>query len=151
MKKILNREFYKLTPDERSDFAYFILSLLARHPDAVALVKAKGLEAIISALARDPDEYEAVKGSPSGSAPLHATDQLGKGGQSCVGSLRRRPCLWDRKTSLAMKNSWRAMLATERLGSERNRTGRATRPEAGSRNNGNSRGEPYTLNSFGDV
>ena len=65
VKKILNGEFYKLTLDERSDFAYFILSLRARHPDAVALAKAKGLEGITSALARDPDEYEAVKGSAS--------------------------------------------------------------------------------------
>ena len=37
VKKILNREWHKLTRDERSRFAYFILSLLARHPDAVAL------------------------------------------------------------------------------------------------------------------
>jgi hypothetical protein len=65
VKKILNREFCKLTLGERSDFAYFILSLRARHPDAVALAKATGLEAITSALARDPDEYEAVKGSAS--------------------------------------------------------------------------------------
>jgi hypothetical protein len=48
---------------ERPDFARFILSLRARRPDAVALAKAKGLEAITSALARDPDECEAVKGS----------------------------------------------------------------------------------------
>jgi Protein of unknown function (DUF4238) len=63
VKKILNREWHKLTRDERSRFAYFILSLLARHPDAVALAKAN--EAITSALARDPDEYEAVKGPAS--------------------------------------------------------------------------------------
>jgi len=65
VQKILNGEFCKLTLDERWDFAYFILSLRARHPDAVALANAKGLEAITSALARDPDEYEAVKGSAS--------------------------------------------------------------------------------------
>jgi hypothetical protein len=65
VQKILSGEFCELTLEERSDVARFALSLRARHPDAVALVKAKGLEAITSALARDPDEYEAVKGSAS--------------------------------------------------------------------------------------
>jgi hypothetical protein len=63
MQKILSGEFCELTLAERPDFARFVLSLRARHPDAVALVKAKGLEAITSALDRDPEEYEAVKGS----------------------------------------------------------------------------------------
>jgi Protein of unknown function (DUF4238) len=65
MQMILSGEFCEVTLEERSDFARFVLSLRARHPDAVALVEAKGLEAITSALDRDPDEYEAVKGSAS--------------------------------------------------------------------------------------
>src|SRR5271167_1238008 len=65
VQRILTGEFCKLTLEEQSDFARFVLSLRARHPDAVALVKAKGLEAITSALDRDPDEYIAVKRSAS--------------------------------------------------------------------------------------
>jgi hypothetical protein len=65
VQKILSGEFCKLTLGERSDFACFVLSLRARHLDAVSLVKEKGREAITSALDRDPDEYIAVRGSAS--------------------------------------------------------------------------------------
>jgi hypothetical protein len=44
----------RLTTDERSDFARFVLSLRARHPDAVTLAKAEGERTLRSALERDP-------------------------------------------------------------------------------------------------
>jgi hypothetical protein len=61
VQKILDREFYKITNKERWDFTRFVLSLRARHPDALKLVSEKGREELIAALARDPDEYLAVK------------------------------------------------------------------------------------------
>ena len=61
-QKIFDGDFAKLTVEERSDFTRFLLSLRARHPDAVDLARAKGLEGVTAALARDPEEYLAVKG-----------------------------------------------------------------------------------------
>jgi Protein of unknown function (DUF4238) len=43
VQKILNREFCKLTLDERSDFAYFILSLRARHRTPLPLPRQRAL------------------------------------------------------------------------------------------------------------
>jgi hypothetical protein len=59
--KILAGGFEKLSSDERSDFSRFILSLRARHPDAVALVKEVGHKALITELERDPEEYDALR------------------------------------------------------------------------------------------
>jgi hypothetical protein len=55
------REITTLTIDERSDFTRFVLSLRARHPDAVAAARLHGSEALVAALARDPEEYMAIK------------------------------------------------------------------------------------------
>ena len=71
VEKILNGRFTQLTIDERSDFTRFVLSLRARHPDAIATAKASGGEALMAALARDPEEYLAVK---SESAPASLTE-----------------------------------------------------------------------------
>jgi hypothetical protein len=60
VKKILSGGT-ALTNDERSEFTRFVLSLRARHPDAVAAVRAHGSEALVAALARDPEEYMAIK------------------------------------------------------------------------------------------
>lgn len=61
LKKIVEGGFKQVTTDERSDFSRFILSLRARHPDAVALARARGIEEISRQLARDPHEYEALR------------------------------------------------------------------------------------------
>jgi hypothetical protein len=61
VEKILSGGFTTLTIDERSDFTRFVLSLRARHPDAVAAARVHGSEALVAALARDPEEYMAIK------------------------------------------------------------------------------------------
>ena len=65
VQKMLNGGLPNLTVQERSDFTRFLLSLRARHPDAVALMKAKGQEDLIAALERDPEEYAAARGQSS--------------------------------------------------------------------------------------
>lgn len=65
VQKILDGEFPKVTADERSVFTRFLMSLRARHPDAVALAKLKGREELMAALARDPEEYLAIKENSS--------------------------------------------------------------------------------------
>jgi len=65
VQKILDGGFPQLTVDERSNFTRFLMSLRARHPDAVALARIKGEEALMAAIARDPEEYLAVKGETS--------------------------------------------------------------------------------------
>jgi hypothetical protein len=65
VEKILKGRFTELTIDERSDFTRFVLSLRARHPDAVAIARAHGTEALTAALARDPEEYLAVRDESS--------------------------------------------------------------------------------------
>jgi hypothetical protein len=62
VKKIREGSFESLTPADRCDFARFLLSLRARHPTAVALAKNKGRDELLKHLARDPEEYTAVKG-----------------------------------------------------------------------------------------
>jgi hypothetical protein len=115
VQKILSREFCKLTLDERSDFAYFILSLRARHPDAVALANAKGLEAITSALARDPDEYEAVKGSAS---PPTLTEWTRQNAPSLIPNfgMSRIPRLitHDKTVEHILRTPWWYMMCTTR-------------------------------------
>jgi hypothetical protein len=69
VRKILSGGFANLTVSERSDFARFLLSLRARHPDAIALVREKGPEHLTAALALNPDDYVSVK-SPSSPATL---------------------------------------------------------------------------------
>jgi hypothetical protein len=69
VQKILHGGFANLTVEERSDFTRFLLSLRARHPDAIALAKVKGREDLTAALDRDPEEYAAAKG-PSSAATL---------------------------------------------------------------------------------
>jgi hypothetical protein len=61
LKKMVTGGFGTVTPDERSDFTRFLLALRVRHPEAVALAKARGTEAITHHLARDPHEYEALR------------------------------------------------------------------------------------------
>jgi hypothetical protein len=61
LKKMLDGQFMAVTADERSDFTRFLLSLRARHPDAVALARTRGVEEISAHLARDPHEYEALR------------------------------------------------------------------------------------------
>ena len=62
--KILSGQFVSLTNEERSHFARFLLSLRARHPDAIDLVRTRGREELLAALRRDPQDYLALK-SPS--------------------------------------------------------------------------------------
>jgi hypothetical protein len=65
VEKIRANQFETLTNDERSDFARFLLSLRARHPDAIELAKNTGREELIKMLARDPEEYVAAKNQTS--------------------------------------------------------------------------------------
>jgi hypothetical protein len=60
-KKILKGGFSNLIADERSDLTRYVLSLLARHPDAVAHAKTLGNEMAMAAFSRDPEVYEAVR------------------------------------------------------------------------------------------
>ena len=67
VQKILDGGFTELTTEGRSDFTRFVMSLRARHPDAVALALNESKRQLTTALARDPEEYLAAKepGSPS--------------------------------------------------------------------------------------
>jgi hypothetical protein len=65
VQKMLNGGLPNLIAQERSDFTRFLLSLRARRPDAVALMKVKGQEGLIAALERDPEEYAAARGQSS--------------------------------------------------------------------------------------
>jgi hypothetical protein len=67
VQKILDGGFTELTIEERSDFTRFVISLRARHPDAVALALNESKRQLTTALARNPEEYLAAKepGSPS--------------------------------------------------------------------------------------
>jgi hypothetical protein len=67
VQKILDGGFTELTTEERSDFTRFVMSLRARHPDAVALALNESKRQLTTALARDPEEYLAARepGSPS--------------------------------------------------------------------------------------
>lgn len=75
VQKILNGGFTSLNVDERSNFTRFILSLRARHPNAVALAKERGREAVMAALSRDPEEYAAVKGESSAATLVEWTNE----------------------------------------------------------------------------
>jgi len=63
VRKMLSGDFAQLGANERSDFARFLLSLRARHPDAIAMIREKGREVLAAELSRAPDEYLALKGS----------------------------------------------------------------------------------------
>jgi hypothetical protein len=67
MQKIADGRFTELTTEERSDFTRFVISLRARHPDAVDLALSESKRQLTTALARDPEEYLAARdpGSPS--------------------------------------------------------------------------------------
>jgi hypothetical protein len=65
MQKLVDGNLASLTTDERSDFSRFVLSLRARHPDAVAWAKAEGERTLRAELARDPDEYLTAKAPAS--------------------------------------------------------------------------------------
>jgi Protein of unknown function (DUF4238) len=67
--KMLSGQFANLTHVERCNFARFLLSLRARHPDAVALVRKQGRLELMAALSRDPEEYSALK-TPSSASTL---------------------------------------------------------------------------------
>jgi hypothetical protein len=75
VQKMLNGGLPNLTVEERSDFTRFLLSLRARHPDAVALMKIKGQEGLIAALERDPEEYVAARGRSSAATLAEWTRQ----------------------------------------------------------------------------
>jgi hypothetical protein len=75
VQKIFDGGSPHLTVDERSNFTRFLLSLRARHPDAVALARIKGEEALMAALSRDPEEYLAVKGEASAATLAEWTRQ----------------------------------------------------------------------------
>ena len=75
VQKMLNGGLPNLAVEERSDFTRFLLSLRARHPDAVALMKVKGQEGLIAALERDPEEYEAARGRSSAATLAEWTRQ----------------------------------------------------------------------------
>ncbi|MGO9772633.1 MAG: DUF4238 domain-containing protein [Roseiarcus sp.] len=75
VKKIREGSFESLTSADRSDFARFLLSLRARHPDAVELAKNKGRDELLKHLARDPEEYTAVKGDAAATTLVEWTQQ----------------------------------------------------------------------------
>jgi hypothetical protein len=73
--KIRGGNFTKLTNNDRYDLTRFILSLRARHPDAVTLAKTEGLKEIEATLAREPDEYLAIKEDASATTLTEWTRQ----------------------------------------------------------------------------
>jgi hypothetical protein len=75
VEKIFRGEFTKLTTEERSDFTRFLLSLRARHPDAIALARETGRDALTAALARDPEEFLAIRGQSTASTLLEWTQR----------------------------------------------------------------------------
>jgi Protein of unknown function (DUF4238) len=75
VQKIVAGGFTALTTEERSDFTRFVMSLRARHPDAVALALTEGERQLRAALARDPEEYQAVSGPDSPSTLTEWTEQ----------------------------------------------------------------------------
>jgi hypothetical protein len=79
VQKIVNGGLPTLTTDERSDFTRFVLSLRARHPDAVAMARSEGRRNLIASLARDPEEYIAARSPSSPSALLEWTEQHAPG------------------------------------------------------------------------
>lgn len=62
LKKLLAGRGHNLSPEDRQAFTYFVMSLRARHPDAIQKSKMQGAEAITTELSRNPEEYEALKG-----------------------------------------------------------------------------------------
>jgi Protein of unknown function (DUF4238) len=62
LKKLRAGNRHNLCPEERQAFTYFLMSLRARHPDAVQMSKRLGAEAIAIELGRNPEEYEALRG-----------------------------------------------------------------------------------------
>ncbi len=75
VKKIREGSFKSLTSEDRSNFARFLLSLRARHPSAVELAKHRGREELLKHLARDPEEYAAVKGEAAATTLIEWTQQ----------------------------------------------------------------------------
>jgi hypothetical protein len=65
VQKIVDGGLTGLTTDERSDFTRFVLSLRARHPDAVAMARTEGSRQLTAGLARDPEDYLAVRAPSS--------------------------------------------------------------------------------------
>jgi Protein of unknown function (DUF4238) len=65
VQKIVDGKLASLTADERSDFTRFILSLRARHPDAVNLAKVEGEQTLRKELERAPEEYLSAKDASS--------------------------------------------------------------------------------------
>jgi len=61
--KLLKSGFRDVSARERYDLTIFVLSLRARHPDAVALSRSEGEKKLNAELDRNPDQYLAVKGS----------------------------------------------------------------------------------------
>jgi Protein of unknown function (DUF4238) len=55
--KIVDGGLAGLTKEERSDFTRFVLSLRARHPDAIAMIRTEGSCNLAAELARHPGEY----------------------------------------------------------------------------------------------
>jgi uncharacterized protein DUF4238 len=65
VQKIVDGGLTGLTTDERSHFTRFVLSLRARHPDAVAMARTEGGLQLTASLARDPEEYLAARAPSS--------------------------------------------------------------------------------------
>jgi hypothetical protein len=50
---------------------HFLLSLRVRHPDSIAFFRGKGTQIFMDELAKDPEEYDRLKGSSSKARQIH--------------------------------------------------------------------------------
>jgi Protein of unknown function (DUF4238) len=62
-KMWLNDTHPKLTVKQREDWGRFVLSLRVRTPHMINVLREKGREAVMDDFLRNPDEFEAIKGS----------------------------------------------------------------------------------------
>ena len=62
LKNMVDQNGRNLSSDDALAIAHFLLSLRARHPEAISYVKEKGTETLLKELQRDPEEWAKVKG-----------------------------------------------------------------------------------------
>jgi hypothetical protein len=79
VRKLVDGDLASLTTDERSNFARFVLSMRARHPDAVALARAEGERVLRAALGRNPEEYLSAKAETSPATFIEWVEQNANG------------------------------------------------------------------------
>ena len=62
-KILFDRSILNLTAKQREAWGRFIISLRARTPQIITTIRAKGRQTIIDEFMRNPEEFEAIKGS----------------------------------------------------------------------------------------